>query len=63
MKKYIKPETKCIEIECEDMIAASPAISNTQAREDACSKRYGDGFDFEDDEYDDNDLWTSYSIE
>ena len=50
MKAYIKPEIKCIEIECESMIAASPTLSKENATEDAGAKEYG-GFDFEDDEY------------
>ena len=48
MKTYIKPEIKCIEIECQNMIAASPEISSTPATNDACSKGFVD--DFEDDE-------------
>ena len=54
MKTYIKPEIKCIEIECEGMIAASPEISRTPATSDACSKGFID--DFEDEDYDDDNF-------
>lgn len=54
MKTYIKPEIKCIEIECEGMIAASPEISRTPATNDACSKVFID--DYDDDDYNDSDF-------
>ena len=48
MKKYIKPTMILLEIESEGMMVA---ISNTNAKEDACAKEYSGSFDWDDDDY------------
>ena len=48
MKKYIKPTMKLLEIESEGMMVA---ISNTNAKEDACANEYSGCFVWDDDDY------------
>ena len=49
MKKYIKPTMKLLEIESEGIMVA---ISNTtNAKEDACAKKYSGCFDWDDEDY------------
>ena len=51
MKKYIKPTTKLLEIECEGVMAGSVGISKDSATESACAKEYSGSFDWDDDDY------------
>ena len=48
MKKYIKPTMILLEIESEGMMVA---ISNTNAKEDACANEYSGCFVWDDDGY------------
>ena len=48
MKEYIKPTMKLLEIESEGMMVA---ISNTNAKEDACANEYSGCFVWDDDDY------------
>lgn len=48
MKKYIKPTMKLLEIESEGMMVA---ISNTNAKEDACANEYSGCFVWDDEDY------------
>lgn len=48
MKKYIKPTIKLLEIESEGMMVA---ISNTNAKEDACANEYSGCFVWDDEDY------------
>lgn len=48
MKKYIKPTMKLLKIESEGMMVA---ISNTNAKEDACANEYSGCFVWDDEDY------------
>ncbi|WP_308441572.1 hypothetical protein [Prevotella sp.] len=48
MKKYIKPTMILLEIESEGMMVA---ISNTNAKEDACANEYSGSFVWDDEDY------------
>ena len=48
MKKYIKPTMILLEIESEGMRVA---ISNTNAKEDACANEYSGCFVWDDEDY------------
>ena len=48
MKKYIKPTMILLEIESEGMTVA---ISNTNAKEDACANEYSGCFVWDDEDY------------
>ena len=48
MKKYIKPTMILLEIESEGMMVA---ISNTNAKEDACANEYSGCFVWDDEDY------------
>lgn len=48
MKKYIKPTMILLEIESEGMMVA---ISNTNAKEDACANEYSGYFVWDDEDY------------